>query len=548
MRRLLSVLSSASLVAAVSSCADYTCQDSATCSYPNEDASIAATRDTAETVGRETSDGDAAPTTAHQASESETDATDVKSGTPSMAGSSAPTSEAVSSWTAIASTSDAPPTVDVTHATTDTDGSTNSPVATDSPTASCGDGVLQGSEECDDGNGNITDGCVDCRVSDGFECDGSSPSGCQDVDECTMNRHNCDDHASCTNTAGGFECTCHGGFEGSGTWCTDVDECEASLDDCNVRATCTNTEGGFSCECRSGYFGDGKTCIQPPSCEDLPANCGPNNNESCCASPQVEGGDFELGDPSKGPTSIARVNAFRLDKYEVTVGRFVKFWAAYDGPPSAGAGSHPLLTETGWNVAWNDLIAADGAQLLDGDATYCTTNDKTTGRGDTRLPMNCLSWYEAFAFCAWDGGRLPTEAEWEFAAAGGAEARTYPWGNTEPTSSLAVYDCLGDGSEAGQCAITDVLRVGSKPAGAGRFTHLDLAGSMTEWVLDTYGPYPETCDNCAYLDVSAQPAQGSGLRGGDWTSFPISLETKGRPSWDRHFRFNSVGFRCARDL
>merc|ERR1712205_206486 len=74
----------------------------------------------------------------------------------------------------------------------------------------------------------------------------------------------CDANAACTNTVGGFECTCDAGYTGDGVTCTDVDECLAAP--CDANAACTNTEGGFECTCDAGYTGDGATCTQVTFC------------------------------------------------------------------------------------------------------------------------------------------------------------------------------------------------------------------------------------------------------------------------------------------
>jgi formylglycine-generating enzyme required for sulfatase activity len=68
----------------------------------------------------------------------------------------------------------------------------------------------------------------------------------------------------------------------------------------------------------------------------------------------------------------------------------------------------------------------------------------TRAEANDQYPMNCVNWYEAFAFCIWDGGRLPTEAEWEYAAAGGDENRIYPWGNDVAEPLPASYAATGN--------------------------------------------------------------------------------------------------------
>ncbi|MCU0694363.1 MAG: formylglycine-generating enzyme family protein, partial [Polyangiaceae bacterium] len=218
-------------------------------------------------------------------------------------------------------------------------------------------------------------------------------------------------------------------------------------------------------------------------------------------------------------------------------------------PPPDGAGAHPLIAGSGWQVDWGSELASSQAQLMSNlKCDWATWRD--TASGMEELPINCVTWYETFAFCAWDGGRLPTEAEWEYASAGGADNRLYPWGQQALDSTRASYDCSYDGT--GDCAFTDIAPVGSLLAGAGRWGHQDLAGNMYEWVLDWhdwnwYAGGGSLCDNCANLTSASYRV----FRGGSFTSCyddTANLRAASRFPDPPTFRYNSAGVRCARTL
>jgi len=154
--------------------------------------------------------------------------------------------------------------------------------------------------------------------------------------------------------------------------------------------------------------------------------------------------------------------------------------------------------------------------------------------------MNCLSWFEAFAFCIWDGGRLPTEAEWNYAAAGGAEQRVYPW--SIPPESLVI-----DASYAfyGMDIRTKPMRVGSKsPTGDSKWGSADLAGNLWEWTRDALLPYPTPCDNC-FNEATADPRRA--LRGGGIYDSASSIKTIDRSVAWASMHYGDIGARCARD-
>jgi len=282
------------------------------------------------------------------------------------------------------------------------------------------------------------------------------------------------------------------------------------------------------------------------SCTDLAATCGPENDEICCANALVTGGEYERLDLEQNKPYLATVSDFRLDRFEVTVGRFRRFWSEYPGSmPAAGEGAHPNIPNSGWDASWP--LPQDQAELhasVECSPDYQTWTDEP-GVGENR-PINCVNWYVAFAFCIWDGGRLPTVAEWNYAAARGSEETSYPWGNDPPDDDHAVYCANYSAVDQGcpTATLSNISEVGSRsPAGDGKWGQSDLAGSMREWTLDYLDAYPDDCDDCANL---TNVVGGREARGGDWNNDAASLSSYLRIAYDPANAMSWVGFRCAR--
>jgi formylglycine-generating enzyme required for sulfatase activity len=264
--------------------------------------------------------------------------------------------------------------------------------------------------------------------------------------------------------------------------------------------------------------------------------------------------------PDGGPTGLAdraTVSTLRLDKYLVTVGRFRQFVSAWNNGsgyvPPAGSGKHAHLNgglglviadasiptyEPGWIASDDNLVTPTDGNLAC-DASYATWTPAAGGR--ETLPINCVSWWEAYAFCIWDGGFLPSAQEWEYAAAGGSEQREYPWGSTDPgTGNLfSIYGCHYPG-DAGSCTgVTNIAPVGSATQGAGLWGQLDLVGNLWEWVLDPGSLLANPCVDCASQLSSQVP------RGGSFAESPFIVPSNVFPATFSP-RVSRFGFRCAR--
>jgi formylglycine-generating enzyme required for sulfatase activity len=329
-----------------------------------------------------------------------------------------------------------------------------------------------------------------------------------------------------------------------------------------VLAACGSSRSNETTRDGGGGGADGAPSVAATSCKAGGAgvtSCG-TAGDGCCTTLDVPAGTFfrsyDDGVSTEGTSDAypATLSAVSIDKYEVTVGRFRVFVAAELGGyrPAAGSGKHSELTagglnagaEAGWDSSWNASFAtseADWSAYLACDPAGSTSYATWTASAGSNEehPINCVDWYEAYAFCIWDGGFLPTEAEWNYAAAGGSDQRAYPWSSPAKSTTL---DCAHADYEL-SCA-EGTTKVGAdSPTGDGLWGHSDLGGNVFEWNLDWYGEqYPMPCDDCANLT----PAQFRVIRGGSFDKASTCLLNALRESSAPDGRSSAIGFRCAR--
>lgn len=300
-------------------------------------------------------------------------------------------------------------------------------------------------------------------------------------------------------------------------------------------------------------------CVAAPSCRDL-ARC--QEGVSCCSTITLEavlGFDVLYLRPSDGvdmPQLVKRsVRSFALDRFEVTARRFSEFFFRYDAEgrtPAPGSGSHPAYPDSGWQASWSDdpeLMPEDQTSLgkVIRQAGQDLGKDLTVDSG--RQPVRGVNWYLAMAFCIWDGGRLPSEAEWYLAASAG-QASVYPWSSVAaipPGPSLAEFSTP-------ERTLSEPARVGEHTDGKGIHGHEDLAGNLSEWMADRYEQdlekdcllTPAQLDEleCVHLSENGQRV----ARGGSFQQDASRLRNAARAGLRADSSVTDLGFRCARDL
>ena len=238
------------------------------------------------------------------------------------------------------------------------------------------------------------------------------------------------------------------------------------------------------------------------------------------------------------PVHEVTLGGFWLDQTEVTVAQFRQF--------VTGTGYETEAEREGWSWAWSgtEWVQVDGADWQHPQWPDSDVQDSH--------PVVSVSWNDAAAYCEWAGGRLPTEAEWEYAARG-TEGRIYPWGDAFDCSlgnfddETVLDDYVVPGGE-GCDGYVRTAPVGSFPGGASWCDAFDMAGNVWEWVNDWYdSAYYSTYPVDGWPNNPTGPADGTFkvLRGGGWTNIWHYVRAAYRGPDTPPYRHDTVGIRCA---
>jgi eukaryotic-like serine/threonine-protein kinase len=266
----------------------------------------------------------------------------------------------------------------------------------------------------------------------------------------------------------------------------------------------------------------------------------------------IPAGEFWMGSDASGDNVLHRVklSAYCLDRTEVTVAAYRRCTVEEHGGVKCAAAR---MTSSDGTEAEKKLRS----QLCNGD------------RSDRdEHPINCVDWGQADSYCTWAGGKLPTEAQWEYAARGNT-GRTYPWGEDRPGPKLlnsCGTECRALGRRLGQKwwmvlyeeddGAEATSPVGSYPAGASPFGVQDMEGNVSEWVADWYDDYKRSPS--PLVDPRGPEKSGAEktrvVRGNDWQGGLPADVSAARTLYHvvRRYRVlpsvsaSVIGFRCAR--
>ncbi len=315
--------------------------------------------------------------------------------------------------------------------------------------------------------------------------------------------------------AGAAGATGGGGSAGMGATCLADSVCDSSCEndpDCPPDAAAAGTGG------QNGQSGAGGTVSCAPSCA---ADQFCNRASGICVALDLDwvafsGGIFQMGSDRESreqPIHTVTVPAFEITRTEVTASQYA---ACFD---SGACSLEPL-----------------------GYQPYHNWEGGRPKTGRENHPVNTVDWFAATDFCQWAGGRLTTEAEWEYAAKSCGRDITYPWGDERATCQYAVM--MNETSDG--CGAGTTMEVCSKPAGNTEQGLCDMAGNVAEWVEDDFEDHYEGAptDGSARIDTPRSSARA--LRGGGFRDVFRSTTATYRTNPGAINPGADVGIRCAR--
>ena len=243
----------------------------------------------------------------------------------------------------------------------------------------------------------------------------------------------------------------------------------------------------------------------------------------------IPAGEFQMGsidadadaDDDEKPVHTVYVDAFYMDKHEVTNAAYKAF---VDANPQ-------------WQKGNIQANFHDGEYLRDWDG-----NNYPAGKANH--PVTYVSWYAAMAYSAWAEKRLPTEAEWEYAARGGLKGKKYPWGDTISSQNANYYPHVRETTAVGRYAAND-------------YGLFDMAGNVWEWCLDEwkfdfYADSPERnplsgAPTIQWIQENFESVKSARvLRSGSWNSKARSVRVASREFYTPMLTSSVFGFRCVR--
>ena len=239
------------------------------------------------------------------------------------------------------------------------------------------------------------------------------------------------------------------------------------------------------------------------------------------------------------PVTLTR--AFELLATEVTIGQFRAFVAA--------TGYRTAAEREGWSLAF---AFEDPRYVKQDGLSWASPGFEQ----DERHPVVHVNWTDAVAYCTWAGGRLPTEAEWEYGARGGVPSLRFIWGNDAQAIGITRAANVADESAGRRFPRFTVFQgyddgyVWTAPVASfapNGFGLWDMAGNVWEWTADWFAA--DAYATSAAIDPRG-PASGRSkvVRGSSWGDEPAVLHASERAAFDPADRSFFHGFRCAREL